>query len=238
MAALGPKLLQPAACLLGFAMLLFAPPSAPFIATDSLGELPGSPTNKKPDPETEKRKEEWAAYLGILKQLEEHGRARILERARVRLPFTVVSADATAEALKGLKLTAPALFTEGGRLKGRKFDLPDTEKLKSFAARVHADAVLTGCFDEPRKSNGHFFFDPLAGAGYESPKVTLRGEFAVYLADGSLVLKYGLDEAHPLTQMGKRQYLAADWMETQELAIEDLMDELTRYTPLKPAKQP
>ena len=98
--------------------------------------------------------------------------------------------------------------------------------------------MLTGCFDEPRKSNGHFFFDPLAGAGYESPKVTLRGEFAVYLADGSLVLKYALDEAHPLTQMGKRQYLAADWMETQELAIEDMMDELTRYTPLKPSKQP
>ncbi len=210
----------------------------PFVATDTLGELPPlvEPKGRPVPPLTDKRKAELETYTGVLKQLEEYVRARTYARATVRLPFSILSATETQAALKSELSSVPQLFATGGRLKGRKFDEADAKKVQKLAEAAHADAVLIGSLDEPRKSNGHYYFDPLAGAGYESPKVSVRGEFALYLANGTLVLKHSLEEFHPVTQLGKQQFLLADWIETEELLVEDLMDEITRYTPIKPTK--
>ena len=39
---------------------------------------------------------------------------------------------------------------------------------------------------------------------------------------------------YPVTQIGSRQYLFVDWQEASDLAIENFLDELCRYTPEKP----
>ena len=91
--------------------------------------------------------------------------------------------------------------------------------------------MLLGVLDEPRKSNGGYFFDPLSGPGYDSPKVHDKATFDLVLADGTLVLRQTIDVIHPLTRIGTRRFVLADWLETDDQIIEDLMDEITRYTP-------
>jgi hypothetical protein len=211
-----------------------------FFGTDTLGELPaakaGAMTDKKrepkPKPELDaKQKAALAEYLDALRKLESNAREKLRARVAARTTFEVIKVEEVDRALTDLKITPPEMFQSAGRLNNKKFELPDAEQVKRLASQVHADAVLLGVLDEPRKSTGGYYFDPLAGPGYDSPKVHDKATFDLMLADGTLVLRQTLDVVHPLTRIGTRQFVLADWIETDDQIIEDLMDEVTRYTP-------
>ena len=221
--------------LLNVKRLLVAPV---FFGTDTLGELPaakpGTSTEKKREPKSElddKQRAAIADYAETLRKLERNAQEKLPARAASRTPFEVVKADEVDRAFKALKITPPELFQTGGRLNSKKFDMPDPEQVKRLAGLVHADAVLLGVLDEPRKSNGGYYFDPVSGPGYDSPKVHDKATFDLMLADGTMVLRQTIDVVHPLTRIGARQFVVADWIETDDQIIEDLMDEVTRYTP-------
>jgi hypothetical protein len=208
-----------------------------FFGTDTLGELPpakpGAPTEKRREPKPEldaKQRAEMAAYIDTLRKLERNAQERLPARAAARTPFEVVKADEVDGALKLLKITPPELFQSAGRVNNRKFDLPDPEQVKRIASQVHADAVLLGVLDEPLKNNGGYNVVP-TGPVYDPPKVHDKATFDLMLADGTMVLRQTIDVVHPLTKIGARQFVLADWIETDDQIIEDLMDEVTRYTP-------
>lgn len=206
-----------------------------FFGTDTLGELPPKPNSPQTAAHSsvvsEKRRKELAEYAETLRKLELHAKARLPERAAARTPFEVIPQIEVEQALKEFKMTPPELFLNGGRLSGGRFDMPDENQIRRVSARLHADAVLLGVLDEPRKDNGHYYFDPIGGAGYDTPKVHDKATFDLRLADGSLVLRQTIDVVHPLTRIGSRVFVVADWIETEDEIIEDLMDEVTRYTP-------
>ena len=172
-------------------------------------------------------------YVGYLKKIEAHVREWLPERVKVRTPFEVVPAEEVAEGLKDLKLTPEKVFQNNGRMRGSKFAAPDAAVVRQVAARLHADAVLLGTLDEPRRSNGKYTFDLLGGIGYDSPSVSCKAGYYLLLADGTEVLFNPIEVMHPLTSLGKRDFVLADWIETEEQVIENFMDELTRYTPVK-----
>ena len=200
---------------------------APFFGTDMLmkAEAPPKP-GEKPNPQM-------TQYVGYLKKIEVHVREWLPERVKVRTPFEVVSTEELGAALKDLKLTPEKLFQNNGRMRGSRFAAPDAAAVRQVASRLHADAVLLGTLDEPRRSNGKYTFDVLAGIGYDSPNVRCKAGYYLLLADATEVLFNPIEVLHPLTSLGKRDFVLADWLETEEQVIENFMDELTRYTPVK-----
>ncbi len=210
--------------------------SVPILSENCQPQKPGKSIEKKREPKTQPDEKQsvraaLADYLENLHKLERNAQEKLPARAAARTPYEVVKSDEVARALMILKTTPPELFQSGGRLNSKKFDMPDPEQVKRIATLVHADAVLLGVLDEPRKSNGGYYFDPVSGPGYDSPKVHDKATFDLMLADGTLVLRETIDVVHPLTRIGARQFVVADWIETDDQIIEDLMNEVTRYTP-------
>jgi hypothetical protein len=204
----------------------------PYFATDTISRA-AVPGRDKPedidaasaDPESRTRQ-----YAQMLRLIEQFARTRLPARVAARTPFQVIPEDAIERALKTEGLTPVALFQNGGRLKSGHFPLPDARAVRRLAAVLQVDAVILGTLDEPRKSNGHYTYDPLAGLGYDDPNVNGKAGYFVLLADGTEVLHAYLETLQPVSK-GKRSHLLADWMDVEALIIEDLMDELTRYTP-------
>src|SRR5438067_10636576 len=118
-------------------------------------------------------------------------------------------------------------------MKGTKFSGPDPQMARKLAAHLHADAVVFPEMDEPRRSPDRLFFDPLGGLGVSEAHVTAKIGFWVLLADGAQAFQRVSDVVHPVTKIGSREYLFADWEEANDLAIENFLDELTRFTPEK-----
>ncbi len=56
------------------------------------------------------------------------------------------------------------------------------------------------------------------------------------MADGTEVIRPVVDVLRPLTRIGNREYVFVDWTEAQDQIVENLMDEWTRYTPVKGAR--
>jgi len=208
-----------------------------FFGTDALGELPppkaGAQSENRHDRKPvldDRQRAEFTNYLESLRKLERNAREVLLARAAARTHFTVIKADDVDGALKELKITPPELFQNGGRLNNGKFELPDVGQVKRLASRLHADAVLMGVLDEPLKSSGGYIINP-TGPAYDTPKVHDKATFDLLLADGTMVLRQTIDVVHPLTKIGARQFVLADWIETEDQIVEDLMNEVTRYTP-------
>jgi hypothetical protein len=168
-----------------------------------------------------------------LRKLEAQMQTLLPLRVTARTPYTVVPADELAQALKQLDLTPAKLFQNNGRIRGGRMAAPNPEPVRKLAAALHADAVLLGTLDEPHRNNGGPDFDPLSGPGYESPHVLSKGSFYVLLADGTEVLHEVREAAQPLSRIGQQQFPLADWKEVQALLVENLLDEVTRYTPAK-----
>lgn len=193
------------------------------------GASPGN-SSAKPANGSDPRLQE---YVQHLQKLEDHARARLPERVMARTPFQVVPAEEMNQAFKDLKLTPQKLFQNNGLMRGARFALPDSQAVHTLAARLHADAVLLGTLDEPRRSNGHYYFDPLDGINYTSAHVQSKAGFFVLLADGTEVLHDYIEVLHPLTRIGSQEFVLADWVDVEDQVIENLMDEWTRYTPAK-----
>lgn len=207
-----------------------------FFGTDTLGELPPR-TDKsgrqelEDAPTDEKARARRNDYIEVLKQLEIHARETLPTRLAARTPFVITAGADTAHILEALKMAPPAVFKNGGRIIGKKFDQPDTETVLKIATEAKADAVLLCVFDEPRKNSGGYYFDPLSGPGYDVPKVHDKATFDLITLDGKVVIHQTFEVVHPVTKLGQRLFLLADWTETVDQIIEDFMDELTRYTP-------
>ncbi|HZO90203.1 MAG TPA: hypothetical protein VFB38_17885 [Chthonomonadaceae bacterium] len=215
----------------------------PFFGTDTLEkafgpeqeEKPADASNRAKPPsrkpaEPDPRLKEYAEQL---RKLEEHARTLLPKRVAARTPFEVVLAAELAKAFKELNLTPASLFQNRGRIRDSRFALPDAEAVRKLASYLHADAVLLGTMDEPRRTNRRYFFDPYNIINYESAHVRSKAGFFVMLADGTEVLHDYVEALQPLSRIGSREYLLADWLDATALVIEDMLDELTRYTPPK-----
>jgi hypothetical protein len=211
----------------------------PFFGTDTLARVSGSEDASRA-PEGRPAKEPDARekrYAEQLRRLEAHVRTTLPARVAARTPFEVVPADERAKAFEALNLTPAKLFQNGGRIRSARFAAPDTQAVSKLADFLHADAVLLGTLDEPRRSNGRYYFDMLSGLSYDSAHVRGKAGYYLLLADGTEVLHAFIEVLQPLSRIGNRDYILADWMDAESLVIENLMDEITRYAPEKSAKR-
>ena len=200
-----------------------------FFGTETLSKL----DDRKTHPEKGKSDAKLTEYAEQLRSLQTHACEWLLQRVKARTNFRIVPQDELEAALKDLKLMPQTLFQNRGRLKGKSFAAPDRAAVRTLAERLHADAVLLSTLDEPRHNNGAYLFDPLAGITYDSPKVRGKMAFWMLLPDGAEVLHETTEVMHPVSKIGARTFLLTDWTETEDEIIEDFLDELTRYTPLK-----
>lgn len=201
----------------------------PFFGTETFSKL----EEQKAHSDKGKPDAKLTEYTAQLRTLESHAQEWLVQRVKARTNFQVVPAEEFEAALKELKLTPQTLFHNGGKLKGKSFAVPESTAVRSLAQRLHADAVLLTVLDEPRHSSGTYLFDPLNGVTYDSPKVRSKMGFWLLLPDGIEVLHETTEVLHPAGKIGSRTFLLADWTETEDEVIEDFLDELTRYTPLK-----
>ncbi|HZP83437.1 MAG TPA: hypothetical protein VFB21_17465 [Chthonomonadaceae bacterium] len=217
----------------------------PFFGTDTLARVSGSEEADKTEkasraPEGRPAKEPDARekrYAEQLRRLEAHVRTTLPARVAARTPFAVVPADELAKAFEALNLTPAKLFQNGGRIRSARFAAPDAQAVSKLADFLHADAVLLGTLDEPRRSNGRYYFDMLSGLSYDSAHVRGKAGYYLLLADGTEALHAFIEVLQPLSRIGNRDYILADWMDAESLVIENLMDEITRYAPEKSAKR-
>lgn len=211
-----------------------------FFATDTIDKFqnpdkagakakPASPPNKE-----SKTAITQAQYVGYLQKLEEHAHEWLPKRLEVRTPYHVIPEAETLAAMKELEFTPTKLFQNNGRIHGGRYPLPAAEPVHRLADRLHADIVLLCTMDEPRRSNGQYYMD-LYGLNYESAHVQSKAGFFVMQPDGTEILHTYIETLHPMT---RGNYLLTDWKETEEQMIEDFMDELTRYTPVKKEGKP
>lgn len=173
-------------------------------------------------------------YTATLQQLQAHADKRLPARAADRLPYSIVPPSDVARALAALRLQPADLVQDSGKMKGNRYPLPNPDAVRRLAGRLHVDAVLITEMDEPRRENGHYFWSFPEGAGYDPSHVEFNGAFTVALADGAEVLQYRGSVEHPLTRVDRRTFLAVDWSEAEDLLVEDMLDEVTRYTPSQP----
>jgi hypothetical protein len=211
---------------------------APFFSVDRLHKADAStnhaPPPDKPDaPGQETDATRLTAYQNQLHQLAQHVGSYLPERLKARTPYEIVSGDEIERALKALDLTPEKLFADGARMRNGRFPQPELETARRLAERLHADALLLTVLDEPRRTNGHYSFNPLSGIDYTSSHVGAHGGFYVVLPDGKEALHEFISVLHPLTHVGRRSYLLVDWQEALDLLVEDMLDDLTRYTPEK-----
>lgn len=200
----------------------------PFFGTEILSkaEADAKAENARPNEKLQK-------YAELLRKVESHAKTQLPERIRARTGFQVVPAEEVTEALKELKLTPEQMYQNGGRLRGTKFPPPDPQAIRRLATNLHADAVLLGVMDEPRRSTGKYYYDFLTGINYSPANTRGKAAYSIFLADGTEILTHPVEALHPLSRIGDREYLLADWSETEDLVIENFLDELTRYTPRK-----
>lgn len=174
-----------------------------------------------------------AEYLDRLRKLQDRTRTLLPARLAVRTPYQIVPMEEMEDALKALDITPEKLYLNTAKMRGTRFSGPDPQAVRKLAARLHADAVVLDTLDEPRRSPDRLYFDPLGGLGISEAHVTAKIGFWVLLADGREVVQRVSDVVHPVTRIGSRQYLFADWEEANDLAIENFLDELVRFTPEK-----
>lgn len=170
-------------------------------------------------------------YAGYLRKLQDDMRSHLPQRLTKRAGFEIVPEAELIAALKELHLTPEMLFENNGRMKGAKFPLPLPQAIRDMAKTLHADAVALGVLDEPRRASGKYYFDPLYGFNYESGYAETHGGFYLMLPDGTEGLHGYMRVRIPLSKAGGRSFVLADWIDAQELMVENMMDEWTYYLP-------
>ncbi len=219
-----------------------------FFGTDTLTKADKLADNNKPKagqdtpsnapaPTPPNRKPEDARLLQnaeTLRKLQDDVRATLPQRLARRAGLEIVSAEELASALKDLQLTPEKMFENEGRMKGTKFPLPLPQAVRDVAKICHADAVVLGVLDEPRRANSRYFFDPLYGFSYETGYVETHAGFYLMLPDATEGLHGYMRVRNPLSRVAGHPFVLADWIDAQDLMIENMMDEWTYYLPRKP----
>lgn len=209
---------------------------APFFGTETQMKFADSKRNaKKSDTSESKRKidPKLEQYVDYLEKIQSAFQKRLPERISARTRFEIVPDEEMKERLKATKLTPRKLFIDSGLLQRKKAPVEDMLNVSRFMETLHADAILMTVLDEPRRNLEHYYFDPLSGLNVRPSHVQCRAVFVLLLPDGTSVFSKSVDVSHPISKIGKRDFLLADWQETEELVIENYLDELTLYTPEK-----
>ncbi len=209
---------------------------APFFGTETQMKFAESKRNPKKSDVAESKKKidpKLEQYVDYLEKIQSAFQKILPERISARTPFKIVPDDEVKERLEATKLTPRKLFIDSGLLQRKKAPVEDMLNMSRFLETLHADAILLTVLDEPRRNLEHYYFDPLSGLNVRPSHVQCRAFFLLLLADGNTVLSKFVDVSHPISKIGKRDFLLADWQETEELAIENYLDELTLYTPEK-----
>ncbi len=173
-------------------------------------------------------------YAEQLRKLQDAARAYLPQRLAKRAGFDVVPPEETANALRTLGLTPQQMFMDEGRVKNTKFPLPLPDAIRKVSEALHADAVVLGVLDEPRRASGKYMYDPLYGFSYEPGFAEAHAGFYLMLPEGTEGLHGYMRVRNPTSREGRREFVLADWSDAQDLMIENLMDEWTYYTPKKP----
>ncbi len=206
---------------------------APFFGTETLSKFAeAKKTIAKGAQETTKTKTDpkFEKYVDYLKKLQEQFKKRLPERISVRTSFEVAADEEIKDSFDNSSLTPQKLFINSGALQGRKLPVEDMLNVKRFMEPLHADAILMTVLDEPRRNLEHYYFDPLSGLNVRPSHVQCRAVFVLLLPDGTSIFSKSVDVSHPISKIGKRDFLLADWQETEELVIENYLDELMLYT--------
>ncbi len=203
-----------------------------FFSSSTLFKPEDSKAVRKPDSPEKKQDKVLENYRSQLRKLEEDARTILPQRTISRTPFTVLEIDKIDAALKELKLTPLMLFQNGGKMKGGKFPLPDTAAVQKLCAFLHLDAIIMGTMDEPRRTNGQYYFDP-GGLNYDSAHVETKAGMFLMKSDGTEILHDYIETLHPVTKRSDKDFVMVDWKESTELMIEDFLDEVCRYAPAK-----
>lgn len=187
----------------------------------------------------DERKKARELYHEALKTLEIEAQKRLPERFANRVPFQIVPAKETACALARLE-HAPRMLLQGKKPeRGQRFPVFQADTLRALMEIAKADAVLLMALEEPTTEDERPIFDGFQ-VWTRRARVRCRATFAIYLADGREAFFETLQAAQPRTRQPRlsrevpppsRDYVIIDWRETQELLIENFLDELTRYTP-------
>ena len=177
-----------------------------------------------------------AQYAAQLRKLQDEARVHLPQRLTKRAGFDVVPAEETADALKKLGLTPRQMFADEGRIKNTRFPLPLPDAIRKVSDALHADAVVLGVLDEPRRASGKYLYDPLYGISYEPGFAESHAGFYLMLPEGTEVLHGYMRVKIPTSGQGHRAFVLADWSDAQDLMIENLMDEWTYYLPNREKK--
>ena len=210
-----------------------------FIGTELLSKYEESKHRKEQgtkEPGDLKIEPKLEEYVEALKKIEIEFRKTLPERLASRTRFEISSPDEVASALKRLDLSPGKLFIKEGRIKNKKFPLEDPQNLKRLFETLKTDALLLSMIDEPRRNSEHYYFEPLSGLNFRPSNAQVKICFWLVLPDGKSALTLPVESLHPVSRIGKREFLLADWIEAEELCIENFLDELTLYLPEKPKK--
>ena len=220
----------------------------PFFGTDTLTKAAklsedskpktdvGSGNNAPAPPSTPRKTEETRLIQNAeyLRKLQGAVRADLPQRLAKRAGLEIVSVEEMNAALKDLQLTPEKMFENEGRMKGTKFPLPAPQAVRDIAKICHADAVVLGVLDEPRRANSRYFFDPLYGFSYETGFVETHAGFYLMLPDATEGMHGYMRVRNPLSRVAGHPFVLADWIDAQDLMIENMMDEWTYLLPKKP----
>ena len=176
-------------------------------------------------------------YASALKKIESTFQNKLPERFSARTSYSLVEESKLKDNLKELELTPSKLFVREEKIKNRRFPTIDKVNCKRLIEALKVDALLIAMIDEPRRNSEHYYFEPLSGFNFRPSNVQIRACFWLVAPDGNPVLISPIEVLHPLSKIGKREYLMADWIEAEELAIENFLDELTLYTPEKKRRE-
>ena len=220
---------------------------SPFFGTDTLAKAAEAETGAKPEAaqndgakrDTRRRANKsdparLAQYAGYLQKLQDDAQVYLPQRLGKRTGLEILNGESVANALKTLQVTPEKLFENNGRIKGTKFPLPLAAAMRQVADALHADAIVLGVLDEPRRANGKYLFDPFSGFSYEPGYVETHGGFYLMLPEGGEGLHGYMRVRNPMSKAGGREFVLADWIDAQELMIENMMDEWTYLLPKKP----
>jgi hypothetical protein len=208
---------------------------APFFATNALSNAePNEPSRPRRNAREEDQENE-EVYRDYLRKLERNAEQRLPERLAARTNFVLIAPERVRRALAAQEKTPNRLFGQHGRIRDNRFPTPDAEAIRRLAAALNADAVLLCALDEPEADRGRPIFTGF-NVYTRRARVQTRGQFALLLKDGTEVLRRVLEVGQPRTwQPGARNaaqprdYLLVDWRETQDLLIENFLEELARY---------
>ncbi len=164
------------------------------------------------------------AYRSTLRTLKKEAINRLPQRITSRLNLKVMPTQQVVSLLSAHHVIGRDLFSNHGDIIHGGYPKLNLAACAHLCAMLHVNAVLVTDLDGPQRIGGHYVFVPLQGSGYEPSHVVSKAQFDVVDGNGLLILYADETVQHPATRIGAQQFVFADWLEAQNLLIENFMD--------------